>query len=102
MARPWLHLDRGLYEAHARDEAGYEDEGGHRQMWWAARDIAFEDPVTEDETVRMLERLGCRARVLAAAVDPARLRAEAIANRSGPTTSSSSSSRSSSAWCGCC
>src|SRR4051812_13235217 len=39
------HLDRGLYEAHARDEAGHEDEGGHKQMWFAARDIAFEDPV---------------------------------------------------------
>ena len=31
------HLDRGLFEAHARDEAGWEDEGGHKQMWFAAR-----------------------------------------------------------------
>ena len=52
------HLDRGLYEAHARDEAGYGAEGGHRQMWFAARDIAFERPTTEDETERMLQRLG--------------------------------------------
>ena len=44
------HLDRGLFEAHARDEAGWEDEGGHKQMWFAARDVAFETPVTEDET----------------------------------------------------
>jgi hypothetical protein len=35
------HLERGLYEAHARDEAGFEDEGGHKDMWFAARDIAF-------------------------------------------------------------
>ena len=55
-----LHLDRGLYEAHARDEAGFEDEGGHQQMWFAARDIAFENPPTEDETDRMLERMGFR------------------------------------------
>ena len=27
-------------------------------MWFAARDIAFENPVTEDETVLMLERMG--------------------------------------------
>jgi hypothetical protein len=52
------HLDRGLYEAHARDEAGYEDEGGHKQMWFAARDVAFENPVTEDQTMIMLERMG--------------------------------------------
>ena len=50
-----------LYEAHARDEAGFDDEGGHRQMWFAARDIAFENPVTEDETERMLERMGITA-----------------------------------------
>jgi hypothetical protein len=52
------HLDRGLFEAHARDEAGFEDEGGHKQMWFAARDIAFENPVTEDQTQIMLERMG--------------------------------------------
>ncbi len=27
-------------------------------MWFAARDVAFEHPVTEDETARMLERMG--------------------------------------------
>src|SRR3954453_13144352 len=52
------HLGRGLYEAHARDEAGFEDEGGHKQMWFAARDIAFENPVSEDQTAVMLERMG--------------------------------------------
>jgi hypothetical protein len=52
------HLQHGLFEAHARDEAGWEDEGGHRQMWFAARDIAFENPVTDDMTQAMLERMG--------------------------------------------
>jgi len=52
------HLGRGLYEAHARDEAGHDDEGGHKQMWFAARDVAFENPVTEDETALMMERMG--------------------------------------------
>jgi hypothetical protein len=52
------HLDRGLFEAHARDEAGFGAEAGHKQMWYAARDVAFEHPVTEDETARMLERMG--------------------------------------------
>lgn len=52
------HLGGGLYEAHARDEAGFEDEGGHKQMWFAARDIAFDHPVTADETERMLARMG--------------------------------------------
>jgi hypothetical protein len=52
------HLTRGLYEAHARDEAGFEDEGGHKQMWFAARDVAFEDPPTGDETELMLQRMG--------------------------------------------
>jgi hypothetical protein len=52
------HLSRGLYEAHGRDEAGFENEGGHRQMWFAARDIAFEDPPTENEIARMLQIMG--------------------------------------------
>lgn len=52
------HLDGGLFEAHARDEAGYGDEGGHKQMWFAARDVAFEHPVTDDQSAVMLERMG--------------------------------------------
>jgi len=55
------HLDRGLIECHARDEAGFESEAGHRDMWFAARDIAFERPVTEDQTELMLERMGINA-----------------------------------------
>jgi len=52
------HLQGGLFEAHARDEAGWEEEAGHKQMWFAARDIAFESPVTEDMTQTMLVRMG--------------------------------------------
>lgn len=52
------HLEGGLFEAHARDEAGWQDEAGHNDMWFAARDVAFESPVTEDQTAEMLSRLG--------------------------------------------
>ena len=38
------HLTGGLFEAHARDEAGWGEEGGHKQMWEAARDLALSDP----------------------------------------------------------
>jgi hypothetical protein len=74
------HLDRGLFEAHARDEAGWNEEYGHRHMWFAVRDLAFEHPVTEDQTAVMLARMGittggpapdpegARARMLAACV----------------------------------
>jgi hypothetical protein len=68
------HLNRGLFEAHARDEAGFEDEAGHKQMWFAARDIAFEEPVTEDQTAVMLERMGISSGYGAAAPDPERIR----------------------------
>ena len=30
------HLGGGLFEAHGRDEAGWEAEAGHRDMWFAA------------------------------------------------------------------
>ncbi len=51
------HLGQGLFEAHARDEAGYEDEGGHKQMWEAARDLALENPkVPGDVLMRMMGR----------------------------------------------
>jgi len=52
------HLERGLYEAHARDEAGFEDEGGHKAMWFAARDVAFEHPVDDDDLLAMPQRMG--------------------------------------------
>lgn len=51
------HLDDGLFEAHARDESGWRDEGGHKQMWEAARDLAFEKPkVPSDVLLRMMGR----------------------------------------------
>jgi hypothetical protein len=55
------HIDGGLFEAHARDEAGHGEQAGHDRMWFVARDIAFEHPWTEDETARMLERMGIGA-----------------------------------------
>jgi hypothetical protein len=49
------HLDLGLFEAHARDEAGYKDQGGHKQMWEAARDLALENPkVPPDVFLRLM------------------------------------------------
>jgi hypothetical protein len=53
------HLDRGLFEAHARDEAGYKDQGGHKQMWEAARDLALENPkVPSDVFMRLMGNRG--------------------------------------------
>jgi len=55
------HLGRGLFEAHARDEAGWRDEGGHKQMWEAARDLALERPkIPADVMMRMMGRTGQR------------------------------------------
>ena len=49
------HLRGGLFEAHARDEAGYRDEGGHKQMWEAARDLALESPkIPGDVLMRLM------------------------------------------------
>jgi hypothetical protein len=77
------HLGSGLFEAHARDEAGFDDEGGHEHMWFAARDIAFENPVTDDQRALMLERMGI-VPPGGGKVDLAALRAAALANRQWP------------------
>ena len=50
-----------LFEAHARDEAGHEEVAGHKDMWFAARDIAFESPAVEDQMAVMLQRIGIPA-----------------------------------------
>jgi hypothetical protein len=51
------HLRLGLFEAHARDESGYRDEGGHKQMWEAARDEALENPkIPDDVLMRIMGR----------------------------------------------
>jgi hypothetical protein len=76
------HLGGGLYEAHARDEAGFEDIAGHKDMWFIARDIAFDSPVTEDQTTVMLERMGIP---LGDPADFAKLRADAEAARLLPS-----------------
>ena len=52
------HLGRGLFEAHGRDEAGWEEEAGHKDMWFAARDVAFDDVGTHIDIEAMLARLG--------------------------------------------
>jgi len=57
------HLAGGLFEAHARDESGYRDEGGHKQMWEAARDLALENPkIPGDVLMRMMGRSSRRRR----------------------------------------
>lgn len=49
------HLAGGLFEAHARDEAGHRDQGGHKQMWEAARDIGLSKPhVPGDVLLRLM------------------------------------------------
>src|SRR3546814_18072563 len=52
------HLGKGLFEAHGRDEAGWEEEAGHKDMWFAARDIAFEGRTADIDIDAMLERMG--------------------------------------------
>lgn len=53
------HLGNGLFEAHARDEAGYKDQGGHKQMWEAARDLALDNPkVPSDVFLRLMGNRG--------------------------------------------
>jgi hypothetical protein len=52
------HLGKGLFEAHGRDEAGWEKEAGHKDMWFAARDIAFDNPTAAVDIEAMLARMG--------------------------------------------
>jgi hypothetical protein len=52
------HLGRGLFEAHGRDEAGWEEEAGHRDMWFAARDVAFPGRTARLDVEAMLVRMG--------------------------------------------
>lgn len=66
---------------HTRDEAGFDDEGGHTQMWYGARDVAFEHPVTADETAVLLERMGIAVPGSGGKIDVERMRAGALASR---------------------
>jgi len=57
------HLGRGLFEAHGRDEAGWEPspgahEAGHKEMWFAARDVAFDGRTADVDIEAMLDRMG--------------------------------------------
>jgi hypothetical protein len=57
------HLTGGLFEAHARDEAGWGEEGGHKQMWEAARDLALSNPkVPGDILMAIMGRRGNNGR----------------------------------------
>lgn len=78
------HLGSGLFEAHARDEAGFEDEAGHNTMWFVARDIAFENPVTEDQTALMLERMGIAPPGSSGRPDMSKLREQLVERRALP------------------
>lgn len=65
------HLASGLFEAHARDEAGHRSEGGHKQMWEAARDMALDSPpVPSDVLMRLMSgRRGAARQRLFAQID---------------------------------
>src|SRR5882672_911159 len=52
------HLGQGLFEAHGRDEAGWEEEAGHKDMWFAARDVAFPGQAPDIDIEAMLARMG--------------------------------------------
>jgi hypothetical protein len=82
------HLEHGLFEAHARDEAGFGSEGGHKQMWFAARDIAFPKPPTDEEVEQMMAGFGFPAMMLSGnGPSPEiaqRMREQAIKNRMLP------------------
>ncbi|HVM09707.1 MAG TPA: hypothetical protein VM345_14660 [Acidimicrobiales bacterium] len=67
------HLGNGLFEAHGRDEAGWEEEAGHKDMWFAARDIAFENPTSKIDVDGMLQRMGFGGQAAGPNGQPARL-----------------------------
>jgi len=52
------HLDKGLFEAHGRDEAGFEDEAGHDKMWYLVRDLALNNPTIPDDITPDLGAMG--------------------------------------------
>jgi hypothetical protein len=51
------HLNKGLIEAHARDESGFENEVGHSRMWPLVRDLLFENPLNRSEVVDFLKKV---------------------------------------------
>jgi hypothetical protein len=74
----------GMFEAQARDEAGWGDEFGHKDMWFLARDLAFENPDVEDLTELMLYRLGVTPAPGAPAPTPEEIRQRQEAARVFP------------------
>lgn len=61
------HLSKGLLEAHARDECGFGEQAGHDRMWYAVRDIAFENPLTPQSEAELRERINLAAAAVPAA-----------------------------------
>jgi hypothetical protein len=70
-----------MFEAQARDEAGWGDEFGHRDMWFLARDVAFDDPPVEDLTELLLFRLGVTPAPGAPPPSPEAVRQRQLAER---------------------
>ena len=66
------HLTSGLFEAHARDEAGHRNEGGHNQMWEAARDLGLNKPELPGDILMrmMMGRRRAKQERLFPALDP--------------------------------
>src|SRR3954465_9145216 len=52
------HPGRGFFGGPGRDEAGWEKEAGHKDMWFAARDVAFEGRQIDIDIDAMLARMG--------------------------------------------
>jgi len=67
------HLGKGLFEAHGRDEAGWEEEAGHKDMWFAARDVAFGGSTAKIDVDAMLARMGFGQPGSGGGIEPGRL-----------------------------
>lgn len=72
------HLGRGLFEAHGRDEAGFEEQAGHKDMWFYARDIAFEGRDAKVDIDAMLVRMGLVSAEGGPPIEPQRLLPDSI------------------------
>ncbi len=66
------HLQSGLFEAHARDETGFGGLAGHRDMWFAARDLAYGQALDADTAAGLLARSAAYGVGQAVAVEEAR------------------------------
>lgn len=51
------HLNKGLIEAHARDESGFEEQAGHSKMWPLIRDLLFDQPLRFQDVNDFLKKV---------------------------------------------